>query len=78
MEGKFTDEDLILFYYGEASQEKAFLIQNTLEESYALQEVYTNLTKPIQVLDEFSKEPHPSSVDIILEHSDHLSSLETH
>jgi hypothetical protein len=71
MPNSYTQDDLILFIYGELTEKEKFSIQKALETSPELHKTYHSLLQVIGSLDTLNYEPHPSSVEIILEHSHH-------
>lgn len=77
MRQNFTENDLIRFYYGECSDDENICIQRALENDFKLKQQYEGLKQVTQMLDKFEKSPNDTSVEIIREHSDHFSSLET-
>ena len=71
MPKSYTEDDLILFIYNELTEREKFSIQKALHASPELYKSYHTLLQVVGSLDTLSYEPHPSSVEIILEHSHH-------
>jgi hypothetical protein len=67
----YTDEDLILFIYNELAPEQHNAIQNALLWNGELHNRFDELLRTMAQLDTLRLEPHPSSVEIILEQSGH-------
>ena len=67
----YTQDDLILFIYNELSEKEQFQIRKALESDSELFTNYHTLLQVVGSLDTLNFDPHPSSVEIILEHSHH-------
>lgn len=65
----FTQEDLILFIYGEAGHQLENQIKSALEVDSQLQLHYQQLIETISKIDDFAFNPHETSCKIILEAS---------
>jgi hypothetical protein len=72
MQTSYTEDDLILFIYNELSEQDRFAVHRALETDLGLYQMYNNLLQVMGRLNNFSMEPDNSSVEIILEHSQHL------
>lgn len=72
----FTEDDLILFIYGEANQALEAEIKTALLTDKALQEQHRSLLAVINELDSAKFQPHDTSLKIIMEESA-LSQRET-
>ncbi len=77
MNRKFTQNDLIRYYYNETDEAETKAIREALMENSHLRQQYDNFYRTFEVLDKAFMEPDETSVDIIREHSAHFSSLET-
>lgn len=77
MRQSFTENDLICFYYGELPEDENARIRKAIENDFKLKQQYEHLKQVTQMLDKVEKFPNETSVEIIREHSDHSSSLET-
>jgi hypothetical protein len=71
MPKSYTQDDLILFIYNELPEKDKFNMQKELESNPDLFKSYNMLLQVVGSLDTLNYEPHPSSVEIILEHSHH-------
>jgi hypothetical protein len=66
-----TQDDLLLFLYGETSPEKNIEIQNALEQDWNLKEMYAQLEKTKNELDGFElMSPSENSVNRILKYAE--------
>lgn len=72
MQTTYTEDDLILFMYGEVSPEEKLRIQHALDTDMELFRKYHSMRLVKGCLDTYAQEPDPSSIDIILEHSQHM------
>ena len=77
MQEKCTEDDLIRFIYNEVSQNEQNEIRKAIESDPEVGKSYLNLLKVVNQLDTISLAPQSSTVDIIIEHSQHSSHLET-
>ncbi len=71
MPDSYTQNDLILYIYDEFPENEKFNIRKALETDPDLYFTYHQLLQVIGSLDTLNFEPHPSSVELILEHSHH-------
>jgi hypothetical protein len=71
MPKSYTQDDLILFIYNELTEKEKFSVQKALDSDPELFKAYHMLLQVVGSLDTLNYEPHPSSVEIILEHSHH-------
>lgn len=76
MNANFTPEQVILFIYGELSEEQAQLLRKELQTNIQLRDYYEKEVKLFKELDTLFAEPNDTSVQIILEES-HSTNLET-
>jgi hypothetical protein len=67
----YTDEDLILFIYNELTPDQHNRIQSALQWNGDLYRRFDELLRTMAQLDTLKLEPHPSTVEIILEQSAH-------
>jgi hypothetical protein len=67
----YTDEVLILFIYNELTSEQHNVIQEALQVNPDLYRRFDELLRTMAQLDTLRLDPHPSSVEIILEQSAH-------
>ena len=65
----FTEDDLILFIYGEADRALESEIKTALLTDKALQEKHRSLLMVINQLDEAEFNPHNTTLKIIMEES---------
>jgi len=66
----FTSEDLLLYIYGETSQETTAAIKAALQTDWSLQEKLNLLTASIEELDTISFSPDNQSVANILNYAE--------
>jgi len=66
----FTSEDLLLYIYGETSQETTAAIKAALQIDWSLQEKLNLLTASIEELDTISFSPDKQSVANILNYAE--------
>lgn len=74
----YTQDDLILFIYNELPEDEKLRMQNALEADQDLFKAYTSLLQVVGSLDTLNYEPHPTSIEIILEHSQHEEEQKYH
>ncbi len=72
----YTTEDLLLFIYGETSDEQTELIMNALAEDWNLREQYDVLKNSIETLDQMIVSPRSESVNAILRYAGVTAELE--
>lgn len=65
----FTQEDLLLFIYGEAEHQLETQIKSALKSDEKLKDTYNALLNTINKLDSFSFNPDKTSLKIIMEES---------
>lgn len=65
-----TQEDLLLYLYGETSPEQTQEIKIALEQDWNLKEAYLQLEQTKNELDGFSLSPSESSVNKILKYAE--------
>ena len=65
----FTEDDLILFIYGEANEALEAEIKSALLTDKTLQEQHQSLLAVINEMDTFKFQPHDTSIKIIMEES---------
>lgn len=71
MNNTITEENLILFIYGELGESESNEIRSSLLVDMALQQKHKQLLSVVMQLDTQSFEPHDTSLKIILEESAH-------
>jgi len=71
MNNTITEENLILFIYGELGEAESNQIKSSLLVDIDLQESHKQLLSVVKQLDTQSFEPHDTSLKIILEESAH-------
>jgi hypothetical protein len=67
----YTDDILILFIYNELTPEQHNVIQEALQVNPELYRRFDELLRTMAQMDTLRLEPHPTSVEIILEQSAH-------
>ncbi len=72
MQAKFTPEDLLRFIYGEVNPEEHMAISSAIESSERLYQTYQEMLSVVGSLEKLELEPDPSTIDIIMEHSQFL------
>jgi len=65
-----TQDDLLLYLYGETSPEMNIEIQNALEQDWNLKELFTQLEKTKSELDGFEMSPSENSVNRIIKYAE--------
>jgi hypothetical protein len=65
----FTQEDLILFMYGETSQEKKAAIKAALDNDWDFKEQYELLVSAQQNLKSINLSPRKNAVDFIMNYA---------
>jgi|LakMenEpi03Aug12_release.lakeMendotaPanAssembly.Ray.scaffolds.fasta_scaffold3169881_1 hypothetical protein len=65
-----TQEDLLLYLYGETSPQQTQEIKNALEQDWNLKESYLQLEQTKNELDSFSLSPSEHSVNKILKYAE--------
>lgn len=78
MANSYTQDDLILFIYNELNQDEHQKLAREIVKNDSLRNEYESLLSLTASLDELKSKPHQSSIEIILESTDSLSSLEMH
>lgn len=66
---KFTEDDLLLYIYGDTAKETATAIEAALETDWSLQEKYKDLSASVKNLDIINFSPRSSSIDKILQYA---------
>lgn len=69
MKKSFTQDDVILFLYGELSQDEGMKLLAEMEVNDELRSFFVESLETIRALPHFSMNPHPTSVKIVLEES---------
>ena len=72
MPSTYTDEKLLLYIYNELSPKENQVVQYMLQHDAEMNQRFQELQSTLTQLDFISLEPSQTSIDIILEHSDHL------
>lgn len=65
----YTENDLLLYYYGELPTEQTAVIRHLIETDPEWQQRYSDVQLGLEMLDSLSEEPSPTSVEHILQHS---------
>ena len=65
----YTPDDLLLLIYNELSEPEKLDLMQAMEQDPQLHQIYQMLLQTVASLDTLNLEPHPSSVEIILEHA---------
>lgn len=65
----FTQEDLLLYLYGDASKDQTIAIAKALETDWKLKEEYEGLVSSQHYLGKMSFSPRKASVDFILDYA---------
>lgn len=71
----YTANDLIRFIYKETSAEENIHIQHLIQHNLQAAEAYKELLHTIGSLEQVSLDAHPTSIQLILEHSHHQAEL---
>ncbi len=69
MKKTFTLEDLLLLHYGEKDSFEQAEMKTAIENDLQLKEEFEDIEHVMHHLDADIKSPHPSSIQIILNHS---------
>lgn len=69
MNTTFTENDLILFIYGEAGQSVSADIKMALQTDNVFQEKHRSIIETIELMEIEKFEPHDTSMKIIMEES---------
>lgn len=72
MPSTYTDEKLLLYIYNELSPQESQVVQYMLQHDAEMNQRFQELQSTLTQLDFISLEPSQTSIDIILEHSNHL------
>lgn len=76
MQKIYTENDIVRYIYNEVSTPERKQIENALESDTYLMKVYAQMKEVVLKMDKVKFQPHPSSVELILEHSKASSHLE--
>lgn len=76
MQQIYPDPELILYFYGELDPEKKLELENRLEKDFTFREKFNSLKSVMNLLSENCENPHPTTVDIIMEYSKTKSRLQ--
>ncbi len=78
MQNRFTEDDIIRYIYKETCEAENLAIEEELKKDLALQAIYKNHLETIKAMEDLDLEPHPTSIQILLDYSASThSSLET-
>lgn len=77
MENNYTESKILQYIYDDLPPEEILEFEVELEQNFQLREEYNSLIRTLGLLDRASENPHPTSVDLILEYSNAKSSLKT-
>ncbi len=69
----YTENDLLLYYYGELSQDKTEAIEKELAINARLQSKFNSLKASIGLMAQLEEEPSDTSVALVLEHAKMIS-----
>jgi hypothetical protein len=69
MQNGYTQDTLIQYYYQELNPAENELLEAELQRNLLLREEFNNIVFTLNKLDDLLEKPHPSSVELILEHS---------
>lgn len=69
MNGNVTQQDLLVYIYGESSVEESEIVKNALIADPLLMQTYYELLEVKRSLDTINVEPNPTSIAIITEYS---------
>ncbi|RYD80163.1 MAG: hypothetical protein EOP53_08485 [Sphingobacteriales bacterium] len=72
MPSTYTDEKLLLYIYNELSPKENQVVQYMLQHDAEMNQRFQELQSTLIQLDSVSFEPSQTSIDIILEHSNHM------
>ena len=72
----YTTEDLLLFIYGETTDEQTELIMNALTEDWELKEQYDILKNSMEALDQMVVSPRSEFINAILRYAGVTTELE--
>ncbi|MDQ3072379.1 MAG: hypothetical protein M3Q97_03825 [Bacteroidota bacterium] len=72
MPSSYTQEDVVRFIYAEVTPEEHIAIGQAIEQDAVLYETYQEMREVLSRMDKFSASPHPSTIEIIMEHSQFL------
>lgn len=78
MNKNYTEADLILYLYDELNFEERKNLEKEIEKDPALREELLEMEKIHSHLNCLKKNPHPTSIEIVLESSESAKSLETY
>lgn len=71
----YTANDLIRYIYKETSAEENIHIQHLIQHNLQAAEEYKELLNTIGSLEQVSLDAHPTSIQLIMEHSHHQAEL---
>jgi hypothetical protein len=75
MPSTYTDEKLLLYIYNELSPKESHVVKYMIQHDADINLRFQELQNTLMQLDSFSLEPSATSVEIILEHSNHLEPI---
>lgn len=75
MQHIYSDPELILYLYNELDPAGKLEVEIRLANDFALRELCNSLKSTLNLLTENSENPHPTSVELILEYSKSKSSM---
>ena len=76
MQTVFTKDDILRFIYNELPKEESKSIENAIRTEPVMQKRYNRLMNVVNQMDAFSVEPSNSSIDLIMEYSRDMRSVE--
>ncbi|HYG16689.1 MAG TPA: hypothetical protein VEC12_13115 [Bacteroidia bacterium] len=78
MNSNFTTEDLLLYLYNEMEPAKAGALKEELTLNPLLLAEYRRLKETMAKLDEETHEPHPTTINMVMDYSASFYSSEHH
>ncbi len=73
----YTENELLLYIYGELSQKDSQAIERELAVNKDLQTKFYNLKSAIGLIAELEEEPSKTSIDLVMEYSKTVSETST-
>jgi len=73
----YTENELLLYFYGELSQEDSESIESELAVNKNLQTKLDNLKSAIGLIAQLEEEPSKTSIDLVMEYSKTVSETST-
>jgi hypothetical protein len=76
MQKIYTENDIVRYIYREMGPAESLKIEAAIEKDASLKAFHLQLLEVIRRMDSVSQNAHPSSIELILEHSKASSHLE--